>query len=83
MRVIELDGDLRRQIIQARIETAMAAQNVLQRAGYEKDLLHETELLTALGAVVGVKHLRDGLARITLAHRFDVTTAIESPKIEL
>ena len=82
VRIIELHGSLGRQVIEVGVGPAMAAQDILQGAGHEEDLLDETELLAALCAVVRVEDLRDDLTRIALMHGFDVTAAIESAEVE-
>ncbi len=57
MRVVKLDGDLVREVIERRIGFEVAAQDVLQRSRDEKVLLFEPQLLAHGRIVIGVEHL--------------------------
>ena len=81
--IIELDRGLGRQAAEVGVQAAVTTQDVLQRAGYEEDLLDEAQLLAALGAVVRIEDLGDGLTRSTIADRIDVAAAVEGAEVEL
>jgi len=81
--VVELDGHLLRELVPVLVAPAEAADDVLERAGDEEVLLDEAELLAALGVVVGIEHLGDGLTGVLVAHRLLVTAAVEGLEVEI
>ena len=84
VRVVELHGDFGVEVLPGVARDAeVAADDVAQRTGDEKILLHEAQLLAVLGLVVRVKHLRDGLADGLLAHGVHVAAAVEGDQVEL
>ena len=61
VRVVELNDDLFGEILPSFVVLAETAEDVVQRAGNEEVLLHEAQFLAALGLVIGIEDLGDGL----------------------
>ena len=83
MGVVELNGDLLRELVPVVVAPAEPADDILEGAGHEEILLDETQFLPALRAIVRIEHFGDGLTGVLVAHRFLVTAAVESLEIEI
>ena len=82
MRVVELDGSLFDERVERTVFLLVTADDVLERAGNEEDLLDEAELAADGGLVVRVEHLRDGFAVGFFADSFDVAAFVELVEVE-
>ena len=80
--VVELDGDLLREVFPVIVRPAKATDDVLERTGNEKILLEQAKLFSALGLVIRVKNFRNGFTVILFANGFLVTAAVEGLKVE-
>ena len=83
MGVVELDRGLLGEIVPILIAPPEASDDVLERAGDEEILLDEAEFLAALGVVIGIEHLGNGLARVLVVHRLVVAAAVEGLEVEI
>ncbi|OQB89404.1 MAG: hypothetical protein BWX86_02467 [Verrucomicrobia bacterium ADurb.Bin122] len=84
MRVVELHGHLVGKVVPRVGGTfAVAADDVVQRAGDEEVLLHQAQLFAVFGLIVRIKHLGNGLALCLFAHRLDPAAAVEGFEVKL
>ena len=84
MGVVELDGDLVREGVEAAVVIALVARDdVPERAGDEEVLLDETELLTGRHGVGRIEHLGDGLRGDLLLHGLHVVAGVEDLHVEV
>ena len=83
MGVVQLDGDLVREGVEAPVIALVASHDVPQRAGDQEVLLDETELVTGRYGVGGIEHLGDGFRRDLLFHGFHVVAGVEDPHVEV
>jgi hypothetical protein len=81
--IIQLDGDLIRELSPGALGLLEAAHDVVQRGGDPEVLLLEAQLLAALKVVVGVQNCADGLGALFLADGALVVTAVELLEVEL
>ena len=83
MRVIEMDGNLVRQVGKRAVDRHVVADDALAGSGAEEILLCQAEQL-ALGVVVGgVQHLGDRLGVGILLHRLRVLPLREQTHVEI
>ena len=83
VRVVELDGNLLGERLPVRIVLTEAADDVLERAGDEEILLDQSQLLAALGLVIRIENLGNGLTDILVTDSLVVATAVEGLKVEI
>ncbi len=82
MRVVELHRPVAIELVQPLAAHQVQADHVLQRAGDEEELLHQTELLADLGLVVRVEDLGDGFGRDLLVDGPIVVADVERIEVE-
>ena len=82
MRVIEVNGDLVGQLLDARLRLEIPAQQILQRRADKEVFLTQPQLLAGVGAVVGIKNAADVLRTVLLFDRRAVIAAIEERKVD-
>ena len=83
MRVVEMDGDLRRKCIEARVVAFVAAGDVAKAAGDEKILLDETQFLAGCDGIGRVKDFRNRLRSDLLLHRPQIVAVVEDLHVEV
>ena len=83
MRVVQLDGNLFRELGPVSVVFLEPADDVPQGASGEKVLLKEAELFAGLGVIVRVKDFADRLGHVFLADGLFVTTAVEGVQVEV
>ena len=82
MRVIQLNGPARRELLEAAAAVEVQPNHVLERARDEEELLAESELLSDLGLVVRIQHFRDRLRLHLLVDRAVVVADVERVEVE-
>src|SRR5580698_9402291 len=82
MCIVELNGVVAAELVDAMPRGAVAPENIAHRAGNEEVFLHETQLATCLGRVRRIQHLRHGFHRYLPFHRAQIVTVIEDCHIE-
>ena len=82
VRVVQLRGPTRIELVQRLPSCQVKADHVLQGAGDEEELLRQTELFSRYRFVVRVQHLRDGFGRDLLIDRTVVIADIERLEVE-
>ena len=81
--VVELDRDPVAEGVEVAVGEHVAADDVLYRAGGEKILLLEAELLPLRRVVLRVEHLGDVLGQVLLLDGADVVAGVEHLEVEL
>ena len=82
MRVVHLDGHLRREFVESTVLLAVALHDVAHGAGHEEVLLQQSQLATAIDQVGGVEDLRDRFGVDLVLHRGDVVAGVEDADVE-
>ncbi len=82
MGVVELHGELLVKPLHRDLLTTHDAQHVLQRAGDEKELLLQPQLLALERLVVGIEDLGQILRDDLLVHRSVIVAVVEHRKVE-
>ena len=83
MGVVELDRDLRRELVPAPRPLPEAPEDVLQGGGDEEVLLLEPQLLAGVLVVRGIEDLGDVLGLVLVLHRPHVFAGVEAQEVEL
>ncbi len=83
MGVVQLDGDLVREGVEAPVIALVARDDVPERAGDQEVFLDETQLVTGRDGVGRIEHLGDGLRRDLLFHGFHVVAGVEDLHVEV
>lgn len=83
MSIVELDGDLVRELLPGALRLLEAANDVVQRGRNPKVLLFQTKLLTPFEVVVGVEHRTDGLSALLFGDGAFVVAIVELLEIKL
>ena len=66
MRIVDMDGDLLREIVDVEPRLLVMAHDALHASGDEEVLLDKTHAAPVIGAVVRIEELRDGLDELTV-----------------
>src|ERR1700678_4552066 len=82
MRVIHLDSNLFRQFAPVGVVTLKAADDIRQRTGDQKILLHKAQTLPRRRGIVGIQHSRDRFRFQTLTQRAHEVARAKFLKIE-
>jgi len=80
--VVELDGEAPGESAQVAVDQLVQMQHVLERAGNEKILLFQPQLLTLDGFIVGVEHFRDVFREDLLVYGPIIVAYIEGLEFE-
>src|SRR5262245_31558926 len=83
MRVIQLNRCLLRKLIPVSVVPQKSPDEIGQRAGDQKVLLHETQSLPNRGGIVRVEYASEGFRFESGAERTDEIARAEFPEIEI
>ena len=82
VRVIELDGDLVRKLIEAGVVALIDADDVAHGTGDQKILLNQTQLPAGGDGIAGVEHLGNRLGLDLFLDGADVVAVVEDANVE-
>ena len=80
--VVELHRPVIGEFLDRNAAHVQVADHVLQRAAHEEVLLLEAQAPPLVGAIVGIEHLREGLAAHLLLHSAVIIPAVEGIEIK-
>ena len=81
MGVIEVNGNLVRQVVKGLMQHVMAAQNILYRRRHEEILLAQTQLASGVGRVIRIEHAGDVFGVVFILYRSEVVALVEFTKV--
>ena len=83
MRVIHLNGHLRREVIEGIVRLTIALHDVANGAGHQEVLLQQAQLAARLIGIRRIEDLGNRFGVDLVLHRGDVIAGIEDADVEL
>ena len=83
MGVIELNGNLLRELTPCTLRLLEATDDIIQRCSYPEVLLLKTKLLTAIEIVIGVQDSTDSLSTLLVTNRALIIATVKLLEIKL